>query len=62
MERQKIPVTAGVGSIGTNLVYELHWRHQDVLAADLYTTGRENKRRTDIRSHHQLNRVVKKIL
>jgi len=57
MEEYKILVTGGAGFIGTNLVDELQKRGHDVLAVDLYNTGRDRYVRSDVRNYRQIERV-----
>ena len=57
METQRILVTGGAGFIGTNLVNELESRDNEVIAADIYNTRRENYIRADVRNYRQLERI-----
>ena len=57
MESQRILVTGGAGFIGTNLVNEFQSRGHEIIAADIYSTDKENYIRTDVRNYRQLERI-----
>jgi dTDP-glucose 4,6-dehydratase len=57
METKEILVTGGAGFIGTNLVAELRKRGHSVFVADQYHTNLPEYRRTDVRSHRQVENL-----
>ena len=57
METNKILVTGGAGFIGTNLVNELRKRGHEVIAVDLFNTGRNSYVRADVKNYRQIEKV-----